>query len=126
MRLFVYERVAAMNAQRARDLDEAGRELRGFPNLAKMARSHAVRLSRDITFATLGMKGTLHDYSRGSGGSALSKFRVLMEQALFAQGPPIYGGSDQIQRNVVGEVVLGLARDQNTDTKVALNDLPTH
>src|SRR5579875_2932618 len=29
-------------------------------------------------------------------------------QALAAPGPAIYGGSDQIQRNVIGERVLGL------------------
>jgi hypothetical protein len=42
---------------------------------------------------------------------------------LFAQGPPIYGGSDQIQRNIVGERVLGLAREPRTDRDVPFRDL---
>ena len=31
--------------------------------------------------------------------------------ALFAQGPPIYGGTDQVQRNIIGERVLGLPKE---------------
>jgi hypothetical protein len=46
-----------------------------------------------------------------------------VEAALFAQGPPIYGGSDQIQRNIVGDRVLGLAREPSVDKGVPFRDL---
>ena len=44
--------------------------------------------------------------------------------ALFAQGPPIYGGTDQVQRNIIGERVLGLPKEPNNDRTVNFADMP--
>ena len=41
----------------------------------------------------------------------------VTEMALFAQGPPIYGGTDQVQRNIIGErarAAQGPGFDKNT------------
>jgi hypothetical protein len=44
--------------------------------------------------------------------------------ALYAQAPPIYGGTDQIQRNIIGERILGLPKEPGNDKTVPFSELP--
>jgi alkylation response protein AidB-like acyl-CoA dehydrogenase len=129
VRLYALERLLALTGRRARALQESGGEFPGLPNLAKMAQNHAVRLGRDLTFDVLQTLAMLHGYDRQAVAAAeavagIAELGDLMESALFAQGPPIYGGSDQIQRNIVAERVLGLPREPSSDRGVPFRDLP--
>jgi alkylation response protein AidB-like acyl-CoA dehydrogenase len=127
VRLYALERLNVMTAERARALERSGSELPGLPNLAKMAQNHAFRLGRDVTFSVLKAAGTLYDYEDGDAlheATGIDGLGELVESGLFAQGPPIYGGSDQIQRNIVGDRVLGLPREPSADRGVAFRDLP--
>ena len=36
---------------------------------------------------------------------------MVQEITLFSPGPSIYGGTDQVQRNIIGERVLGLPKE---------------
>jgi hypothetical protein len=44
-------------------------------------------------------------------------------QVLFTPAPSIYGGSDQIQRNIISERVLGLPKDPDISRDVPFRDL---
>ena len=55
------------------------------------------------------------------GGSAAV---AVTAQALGAQALPIYGGTDQIQKNIVGERVLGLPKEPGDLSSVPFNQLP--
>jgi hypothetical protein len=48
----------------------------------------------------------------------------VTEMSLFAQAPPIYGGTDQVQKNIIGERVLGLPKEPNQDKVVPFSELP--
>ncbi|MET0626975.1 MAG: acyl-CoA dehydrogenase family protein [Acidimicrobiia bacterium] len=127
-RLLSLERVVALTGQRARALQLQGRDLPGLPNLAKMGQNHSIRMERDVTFRILQGNAMLHGYDPDAvaaveAATGIAELGHYLEAALFAQGPPIYGGSDQIQRNIVGERVLGLAREPSTERGVAFKDL---
>ena len=129
VRLYVLDRLNSMTTQRSRALEASGRSLPGLPNLAKMAQNHAIRLSRHLTFALLGMAGTLFGYeprtaAQGEEVTGIPHLDRLVESGLFATAPPIYGGSDQIQRNIVGERVLGLPKEPGPDRNTPFKDLP--
>jgi alkylation response protein AidB-like acyl-CoA dehydrogenase len=129
VRLRTLEQLNTLTAERGRALRAAGGDLPGLPNLSKMAQNHAVRLARDLTYEILGATATLHGYDPVAVAeleiaTGIEGLGDLLETALFAAGPPIFGGSDQIQRNIVGERVLGLPREASTDRTTPFKDLP--
>jgi alkylation response protein AidB-like acyl-CoA dehydrogenase len=117
------------NNLRVKAAKRAGRDIPGMPNLAKLAMSDISRLSRDVSLRIVGASGMLHAYAEddraaieeATGNPFLA---AVTGAALWAQGPAIYGGTDQIQRNIVGERVLGLPKEPNDDKTRPFSELP--
>ncbi len=101
----------------------------GAPNIAKLQMSNIVRLSRDVGLAIVGPYGTLHGYTqeqteKNNEATGNPFAGMVTGTALYAQAPPIYGGTDQVQKNIIGERVLGLPKEANNDKTAAFKDLP--
>ena len=107
----------------------AGRDLPGVGNIAKLSMSDIVRRSRDLGLRLAGPYGTLHAYDRAQrsaldAATGMPLLGHVTEMALFAQAPPIYGGTDQVQKNIIGERVLGLPKEPSNERTTAWRDLP--
>lgn len=91
----------------------------GEGNLAKLRNSDVTRLAREVACRILGPGATLTGPDAPSGGR-------LQEMVLFSPAPSIYGGSDQVQRNIVGERALGLPKEPGPDRDTPFRDLPAN
>lgn len=128
-RLHTLGEIGRFNGLRAKAARAAGTDIPGIPNIGKLTMSEIMRLARDLGLQIAGTAGTLHAYD-DEGAKVLAEatgnpfLSMITGMALFAQGPPIYGGTDQIQRNILGERVLGLPKEPNQDRTTPFSELP--
>ena len=85
-------------------------------NMAKLAMSELVRRSREVGNLIIGADGMLAPASCATGG-------VVQEVTVFSPAPAIYGGTDQVQRNIIGERVLGLPKEPGPDKGTPFREL---
>src|SRR3954451_9358775 len=129
MKLYTLGEIGRINGLRQKAERAAGRDIPGMANLSKLSMSEIMRLTRDLGLRIVGPSGMLHAYNSddrkalddATGNPFLG---MVTEMALFAQAPPIYGGTDQVQRNIIGERVLGLPKEPNDDRTRPFSDLP--
>jgi alkylation response protein AidB-like acyl-CoA dehydrogenase len=106
-----------------------GGDIPGIPNFGKLLTADILRHNRDLSMEILGARGTLHAYGP-EGREELAELRggvaavAATSQALGAQALPIFGGTDQIQKNIVGERVLGLPKEPGDMAQVPFSQLP--
>ena len=88
----------------------------GEGNLAKLRNSDITRLARDVGCRILGMHATLTGPESASAGA-------IQELTMMSPAPSIYGGSDQVQRNIIGERVLGLPKEPGPSKDTPFREL---
>ena len=88
----------------------------GEGNLAKLRNSEMIRLARDLGCSILGPHATLTGREAASRGE-------IQDLTVFSPAPSIYGGTDQVQRNIIGERVLGLPKEPGPDRNTPFRDL---
>jgi acyl-CoA dehydrogenase len=93
--------IMRLNTLRVLSIDETSGELAGAAMISKLFWATLHRDIGELAVDVLGMQGTV--------GDALP-YELSLEQKLFlfARSDTIYGGSNQIQRNIIGERALGL------------------
>jgi alkylation response protein AidB-like acyl-CoA dehydrogenase len=129
MELHTLNEIARFTNLRQKAMKASGADLPGVGNLAKLSMSRILRLSRDLGLRILGPLGTLHAYTpedrtvldKATGNPFVA---IVTEMALFSPGPSIYGGTDEIQHNIIGERVLGLPKEPNNDRTTPFRELP--
>jgi len=114
--LYTLEEISRYTVMRTKAAKAAGRGPGPEANTAKLTMSRMTRLSRDLGLEILGAKGMLHGEDAPMGG-------MLQEMAIFAPAVSIYGGSDEVQKNIIGERVLGLPKEPSDDRTVPFKDL---
>ncbi|MGH9274353.1 MAG: acyl-CoA dehydrogenase family protein, partial [Acidimicrobiales bacterium] len=129
MRLHTLNELGRFNNLRAKAAKAIGQDVPGLPNISKLSMSEIVRQQRDVGLRIIGPYGTLHAYKNDDqqvlNEATGNPFNAMVTgMSLFAQAPPIYGGTDQVQRNIIGERVLGLPKEANNDKTAAFKDLP--
>jgi alkylation response protein AidB-like acyl-CoA dehydrogenase len=127
--LHILGELARMNTLRHKAVRAGGGDIPGLANFSKLAMATVLRLNRDLGLEILGPRGMLHAYDaeqrdvlRSATGTASSV--AFTNQALGAQALPIFGGTDQIQRNIIGERVLGLPKEPGDMSRVPFSELP--
>ncbi len=121
--------ISRLTTERHKAVRSQGGDIPGVANFSKLLMADIVRLNRDLGMQILGARGMLHDYDDANRGE-MAKLPggplavAATSQALGAQALPIYGGTDQIQKNIVGERTLGLPKEPGDLSKLPFNELP--
>jgi alkylation response protein AidB-like acyl-CoA dehydrogenase len=111
-KLYTLTEIGRISALRMR----GGGASAGAPNIAKLMMSDVLRLQRELGNEIIGADGMIMgDQTKGGG--------FVQEITLFSPGPSIYGGTDQIQRNIIGERVLGLPKEPGPSKDTPFREL---
>ena len=120
--LHILHRLSSMTMKRQAAERRSGRPVSGYGagvegNLAKILNTKILHQARDLTGRILGPDAVVTGRDAATEG-------LLQELILFSPAPPIYGGTDEVQRNVIGERGLGLPKEPGVSKDTPFTDLP--
>jgi alkylation response protein AidB-like acyl-CoA dehydrogenase len=116
MRIYAMETTKSLVALRTRAELKAGKAPGPGGSLGKLATSMIARQFRDVALEIAGPASQAWSADERNGGD-------LQQQMISSFSAGIAGGTDEIQRNIIGDRVLGLPRDISVDTNVPFKDL---
>ncbi len=114
--IYARERILELMGARIRAALVAGRAPGPEGSVAKLATALLGKRSADLGMAMAGAGGQAWTAGAGGGGEQAAS-------VLFAPMLGIAGGTSEIQRNIIGERVLGLPKDPAVDRDVPFRDL---
>lgn len=115
-RLYCMRMVNDWNGDRAKAVSEAGGSS-PLASLGKLAMSGILHYAGRVQGHLLGAEGALD-------GDEFPRSRDANYSQLNAYFTSIGGGTDQIQRNIIGEMILGLPKEPQTDRDVPFRSVP--
>ena len=118
--LVIGERIKGYVGQRIRAAVAAGQVPGPEGSIAKLTGAVLARRTRDAAMAILGSAGQAWDPDSPGAHRA----RKWSEFCIAAAGVSIAGGTDEVQRNIIGERVLGLPKEPDPFKGVAWQDVP--
>jgi len=106
-RLWSYVQVGSWNARRAKAEARTGGG-GAAASIGKIAQTRIMKLSAEVALDILGPAGMLRGEHGVDGGRYVDAF-------VFSPASSIYGGTDEIQRNIAAERTLGLPKEPRAD-----------
>jgi alkylation response protein AidB-like acyl-CoA dehydrogenase len=117
VQMWIESRLLSWTNQRVRAARRAGREVGAEGSIGKLLHSeHNLRL-QELAIAVLGARSGAHLESDSDAASVVYGF-------LRSRSETIAGGTSQVQRNILGERVLGLPREPAADRDMPWKDIP--